>query len=190
MQWNLFILPRDWSEHQYLKNLLLWIVQIFACWAAAWVIAQFFWWLATPEHVTLPLESSRTLLEQSHSMKARHFFGLTPMPQSSTEDENARLQGVPDTRWRLLGTYIDTEAGSRALLAMDGGDEVVTTRVGSSLPSGHKVEEVRTDSVVLSKDAQREEVTLRPITGESQTQGSVENRFDATEPPPFIKDPR
>lgn len=168
----------------------LWAAQGLASAAVAWTVAQSFWWLATPGSPTTVANASPTLTEQVNRVTARHFFEVaTARPQSSEAGGTPPPEAI-DARWRLMGTYVVPGVHSRAVLAMDGSSEVVVAKVGDQLPSGHEVVEVRPDSVVLSKDALRAELTLRSPASGGPDREPPQNQSRPTSPPPYIKDSR
>lgn len=175
---------------------LPWAVQCLACMAMAWIVAQGFWWLATPGSAAPAAKASPTLLEQGQRVVTRHFFGAANVLQPSGDTSESVPLGTIDARWRLIGTYVGSGAHSRAVLALEDGSDVVLAKVGDQLSTGHEVVEVRPDSVVLSKDALRGELVLRPTAQGEAGQMPPESRFGAMgQPPsadsdPFNKDSR
>lgn len=190
MRWKLLSSSPHGLAPRYLERGLPWLAQACASGAVAWIIAQSFWGLVAPGRVAPTTKASPTLQEQSHRVKARHFFDVVSVQQPSSDADEVPASGMTDIRWRLLGTYVDAGTGSRAVLTMEGGLEVIVARVGDQLPSGHEVVEVRLDSVVLSKDGQRGELALRPEAGGAQDQGPPEDRFGPIDQTPFNKDSR
>lgn len=189
MRWNLPS-PRQGQTSWYQKNGLPWAVQCLACMAMAWIVAQGFWWLATPGSTALAAKASPTLLEQGQRVVTRHFFGAANVLQPSSDTSESVPPGTIDARWRLIGTYVGSGAHSRAVLALEDGSDVVLAKVGDQLSTGHEVVEVRPDSVVLSKDGQRGELALRPEADGTQDPGQPVDRFGTAEPAPFNKDSR
>ncbi|MGJ3701207.1 type II secretion system protein N [Variovorax sp. AFSI2.2] len=163
-------------------------VQSLACLAVAWIVAQSFWWRAAPDSPAVIAKASSTLSEQVNRVTARHFFEVaTERPPSSEVGESPPPNTI-DARWRLMGTYVVPGAHSRAVLATDGGFDVVVAKVGDRLSSGHEVVEVRPDSVVLSKDALRGELPLRSSAPGGPDREPPQDQSRPAGPPPFIKD--
>lgn len=181
-----------WSPHDGLLR----AVQCLACMAVAWILAQCFWWLATPGSAVLAASASPALVEQSHRVTARHFFEVADVQQPSSDDGAPPPPSGIDGRWRLLGTYVDSGGRSRALLTLEGQADVVLAQVGDRLPSGHEVVDVLPERVLLSKDSQRGELVLRPTAQTEPGQMPPEDRFGAMGRPPsadtdpFNKDSR
>lgn len=147
-------------------SMALWGVQALACVAVAWLAAQALWGLATPASAPLAAKALPTLAEQAHRVGARHFFDVQEAPEPSSKSaRNGPPPTTLDPRWKLLGTYVDPAGHSRALLMLDGTTDVLVAQVGDRLPSGHVLAEVRPESVVMGKDAQRAELTLRAAAG-------------------------
>lgn len=190
MRWNL--------SHTSLPRLLHWCrekgwsrgLEACAIAAVAWIVAQGFWWLAAPSTTAMDVKALPTLSVQNQHTVARHFFGVVSTSQlADAPDESPPPQSM-DARWRLTGTYVGSGGHSRAVLALEGGADVVVAKVGDQLSTGHEVVEVRPDSVVLSKDALRGELALRPVASDAQDQGQPVDRFGTAEPAPFNKDSR
>lgn len=181
-----------WSSS---KGLLL-ALQCLACMAVAWLLPQCFWWLAAPGSSAVVASAAPTLAEQGRRVVARHFFGVVDASQHSGADGVPAPQSASETRWRLLGTYVDFGGRSRALLAMEGQSETVLAQVGDLLSSGQKVEDVQTERILLSKGAQRSEIVLRPSGEGEPGQAPPENRLGTVGPgpsgrsDPFNKDSR
>ena len=188
MRWKLPDISQSRLFLGFKEKGLLWAVQGLACLAAAWCISQVCWWLAAPNSVTVPDKLSPALIEQKQRVIARHFFEVALAPTTTLDKENQRPSAALDTHWRLQGTYVGTP--SRAILTAEGRFEVVIVKAGDHLSSGHTVEEVHPDSVVLSKDNQRSELVLRPATRDTHDQGSPDNRFGTVQPLSLIKDSR
>lgn len=130
--------------------------------AVAWIIAQGFWWLAAPSTTGMDVKALPTLSLQSQRTVARHFFGAVSTSQLADVPGESPPPQSTDTRWRLIGTYVSSDARSRAVLALGDGTDVVVAQMGDQLSTGHKVVDVRPDGAVLSKGSQQSELALRP----------------------------
>lgn len=182
----------EWSPSKGLLPAL----QCLACMAVAWILSQSIWCLAAPDSSMAVASTTPTVAAQSRQVTARHFFGAVPTSSPASADGNTSAHSAAETRWRLLGTYVDFGGHSRALLFMEGQSETVLAQVGDLLSSGQKVEEVQAERVVLSKAEQRSEVMLRPASEGAPGQVPPENRWGGVGPgssgrsDPFNKDSR
>lgn len=196
MRWNFSgLLARghaDWSPYEIILLTLQWVASV----AVAWIIAQSFWGLTTPDNAVLARKALPTLVEQSSRVTARHFFDIEiAQPRSNVLSADSPPGGI-DPRWRLLGTYVDSGGKSRVLLALEGTAQIVVAQIGDRLPSGHTVVEVLPERIVLNKESQQSELTLRPAAkngGEQEAPGNRSGMFGS--PPPadstsFTKDSR
>lgn len=176
MRWKLSHQKLTWHKENYIP----WILQCIACMACAWVFAQGLWWLAAPISTTTPVNTNSTLAEQNRHVVVRHFFEIAHASSTIDEAGETPPSQSDDAKWRLIATYVDSDDRSRAVLALEDGSRVVVAKVGGLLPSGHEVGDVQRDRVILSKNTQRSELTLRPDGSSSQDQ----------DPPALIKESR
>lgn len=182
--------------HVLWHEALLWGTQLGSCAMLAWIIAQGIWWLAAPGRGTFPGNASAPLSSQGDLVTARHFFDTYVAKNSPGAAEMAPTTGAMDSRWRLLGTYVSVAGDSRALLTLDGSGQVLIVQIGDKLPSGHTVEAVLPERIVLSQESQQSEITLRPNFPERRGQETSGNRsgipvgMQAVESISASKDPR
>lgn len=160
-----FLRRRGARSYAPYSSVLL-LCRALACAAVAWMAAQMLWWVGTPSSPPLPAKALPALVEQTRRVVGQHFFGVADSREPPTDGPGgSSSQDAQGQRWKLLGTYVDPVGRSRALLVLDGTADVLIAQVGDRLPSGHVLAEVRPESVVVGKDAQRAELTLRATAG-------------------------
>lgn len=178
MRWPIHKLTqRLTSDSAWLLGLFARLAQLLACAAVSVVLASTIWRLFAPTSPPTPPARLQTLAHQSQHVAARHFFGIAAEKNAAQESQGARPTQQQPLAVRLLGTYVAPGKDSRALLAAEPHfSEVLIAHAGERLPSGHEVLEVHPDRVVLSKDGQRSELTLRTPSAD---------RADESTAPPF-----
>ena len=172
------------------------VLQLVACATLSWVLTSAFWWLFTPAPGLAATQPTPTLADQTQLVLSRHLLGTAPTRPANAAPGHG--EPAPDALLaiQLLGTYMDAGQGNRAVLSLSpGSKEVVVARAGDRLPSGHEVQEVHAERVVLSKEGQTSELALRAAparpTGEQGPPPGMPSGIppDAY-PPPMMKDPR
>lgn len=169
----------------------LWLLQFIGCIAVSWVLASVFWWFFTPAARAGNASATSKLADQTQLAVMRHLFGSNPSKPANAAGEQPGGAAVPIFSVRLLGTYVDATQGNRAVLALapDTG-EVTVARPGDRLPSGHEVQEVHGERVILSKDGQLSEIALRKASAYPGEPASPPGMPPDAYPPPMMKDPR
>jgi len=173
------------------------VIQCLACAGVAWIVARGWWSITTPHSATQPPPAFATLKDQSGQVMARHFFDVAGNAENLGSGASIAPPVSAGSNWRLLGTYVDPDHGSSALLAQEGSTEVVFVRVGNELAGGLKVLDVQNDSVGLGADTEQTRLTLRPAPPNGHEQAppqewasSSRGMQQPTGPVPYLKDPR
>lgn len=172
------------------------VLQLVACATLSWVLASAFWSLFTPAPGLATTQPTPASADQGQLVLSRHLFGAAPTKPVNAAPGHGEPAPEPLLAIQLLGTYMDAGQGNRAVLSLSpNSKEIALARAGDRLPSGHEVQEVHADRVVLTKEGQISELALRaaparPAGEQGPPPGMPSGMPPEAYPPPMMKDPR
>ena len=138
--------------------------------AAIWIVA--FAWpvhdtgssvLVHPrERWSLPeLPAQRDLMAQAHAVGSSPLWGAAATAAVAA----AAAPSPPDNRWELAGIYT-RDGDTRVVVRYLARREQLLLKAGDKLPSGEKIAEIGTDSIVVQSGPKRRRMPLYDISPE------------------------